>query len=311
MVTAAVDAAGLTTAEASLRLRQDGPNELAPAQRWPVIHALARDLANPLVLVLLLASIVSAALGQLVSAAVTSAMLVLSVALNFVQSYRSQQAASRLRERVGQTATVVRDGVVCTVAIREVVRGDLVRLAAGDLVPADARLLSAKDLFLNEAALTGESLPFEKHVVGDGRDGSVLLGTSVVSGYGDGGGRRDGPGDRVRRRRRALAARPPETEFERGTRRFGLLITAHVVLFLVLFVFLVNALLHRDALESFLFAVALAVGLTPELLPMIVTVTLARGAVRMARAEGDRQAPRPRSRTSAAWTSSAATRPAP
>jgi Mg2+-importing ATPase len=282
-VTAAVEPqAGLTSAEAILRLRRDGPNELAPPPRLQVVRALARDLANPLVLVLLLASVVSAALGQFVSAVVTSAMIVLSVTLNFVQSYRSQQAARRLRERVGQTASVVRDSAVCTVPLREVVRGDVVHLAAGDLVPADARLLSAKDLFLNEAALTGESLPCEKHVADGGGDGRVLRGTSVVSGVGIAVVTATGPATQFGHVIAQLAARPPETEFERGTRRFGLLILK-LVLFLVLFVFLVNALLQRDTLESFLFSVALAVGLTPELLPMIVSVTLAAGAVRMAR----------------------------
>jgi Mg2+-importing ATPase len=282
VVTAAAEAVELTTAEAILRLRQNGPNEMAPAQRWPVLRELARNLANPLVVVLLLASLVSAVFGQFVSAAVTAAMIVLSVALNFVQSYRSQQAAQRLRERVGQTATVVRDGVAGTVPMREVVRGDVVHLAAGDLIPADARLLCAKDLFLHEAALTGESLPCEKHVAGDGRDGRVLRGTSVVSGVGVAVVTATGPATEFGHVVAQLAARPPETEFERGTRRFGLLIVK-IVLFLVLFVFLVNALLRRDALESFLFSVALAVGLTPELLPMIVSVTLAAGAVRMAR----------------------------
>ena len=283
MVTAAAGpAAGLTAAEAALRLRRDGPNEVPPPQRLMAVRELARDLANPLVLVLLLASVVSAAFGQFVSAAVTTAMIVLSVALNFVQSYRSQQAARRLRERVGQTAVVVRDGTVCTVPVREVVRGDVVHLAAGDMVPADARLLQAKDLFLNEAALTGESLPCEKHV-GDGTsDGMVFRGTSAVSGVGAAVVTATGPATQFGHVVAQLAARPPETEFERGTRRFGLLILK-IVLFLVLFVFLVNALLRRDTLESFLFSVALAVGLTPELLPMIVSVTLAAGAVRMAR----------------------------
>jgi P-type Mg2+ transporter len=226
--------AGLSDAEAAARLRRFGPNELAPPRRLAVLQELTRDLVNPLVLVLLLASTVVAAFGQFVSAALTAAMVVLSVALNFVQSYRSQQAAQR--ERVGQTATVERDGALRDVPVRDVVPGDVVHLAAGDLVPADARLREAKDLFLNDAS----------HVVAQ------------------------------------LAGRPPETEFERGTRRFGLLILK-IVVFLVLFVFLVNALLRREALESFLFAVALAVGLAPELLPMIVSVTLAAGAVRMAR----------------------------
>jgi len=282
MTAAAGPGAGLTAAEAALRLRRDGPNEVPPAQRLLAVRELARDLANPLVLVLLLASVVSAAFGQFVSAAVTAAMIVLSVALNFVQSYRSQQAARRLRERVGQTATVVRDSTVCTVPMREVVPGDVVHLAAGDLVPADARLLQAKDLFLSEAALTGESLPCEKHVGEGTGDGRVLRGTSVVSGVGTAVVTATGPATQFGHVVAQLAARPPETEFERGTRRFGLLILK-IVLFLVLFVFLVNALLRRDTLESFLFSVALAVGLTPELLPMIVSVTLAAGAVRMAR----------------------------
>ena len=272
--------AGLTSDAAALRLRRFGANEPAPPPRWAALRELATDLANPLVLVLLLASAVAAAFGQFVSSAVTAAMLVLSVALNFTQRYRSQQAAQRLRERAGQTATVVRDGAVLTIPVREVVPGDVVHLAAGDLVPADARLLLAKDLFLHEAALTGESLPREKHV-GD-RDGMVFRGTSVVSGVGSAVVTATGATTQFGHVVAQLAARPPETEFERGTRRFGLLILK-VVLFLVLFVFLMNALSRREPLESFLFAVALAVGLTPELLPMIVSVTLAAGAVRMAR----------------------------
>jgi Mg2+-importing ATPase len=272
--------AGLTALEAAARLRRVGPNQLGPPPRLLVLRELARDLVNPLVLVLLLASVLAAAFGQFVSAAVTAAMIVLSVALNFLQSYRSQQAARRLRDRVAQTATVVRDGALCSVPLREVVPGDVVHLAAGDLVPADARLLQAKDLFLNEAALTGESLPREKHVATG--DGMVLRGTSVVSGAATATVTATGAATQFGHVVAQLAARPPETEFERGTRRFGLLILK-IVLFLVLFVFLVNALLRRDTLESFLFAVALAVGLTPELLPMIVSVTLAAGAVRMAR----------------------------
>jgi len=226
-----------------------------------------------------------------VSAAVIVAlMLVLSVALNFTQAYRSQKAAERLRAQVGQTASVLRDGAPRELPVHEVVPGDVIRLSAGDLVPADARLLSAKDLFLNEAALTGESLPREKHAVPEAvaadslgeATTAVFRGTSVVSGLGTAVVMRTGASTEFGRVAAMLAARPPETEFERGARRFGFLIL-EVVIFLVLFVFLVNALLRRDPLESFLFSVALAVGLTPELLPMIVSVTLASGAVRMAR----------------------------
>jgi Mg2+-importing ATPase len=271
---------GLSTEEAAARLRRLGANEPAPPSRWAGVRELARQLANPLVLVLLLATVVAAAFGQFASSVVTGLILALGVALNAIQGHRSKQAAHRLRERVGQTATVVRDGRVRTVPAREVVLGDVLRLGAGDLVAADARLLEAKDLFLHEAALTGESLPREKHAE-DG-DGVVLRGTSVVSGLGTAVVSATGPATQFGQLVAQLAARPPETEFERGTRRFGVLVLK-VVLFLVLFVFLVNAVLRRDPLESFLFAVALAVGLTPELLPMIVSVTLAAGAVRMAR----------------------------
>ena len=170
------------------------------------------------------------------------------------------------------------------------VPGDVVRLTAGDLVPGDGRLLTSRDLFLNEAALTGESLPREKHAEAPVPPGAqvteaptvVLQGTSVVSGLGEAVMIRTGSHTEFGQVAARLVGRPPETEFERGTRQFGMLILK-VVLLLVSFVFLVNALVRRDPLESFLFAVALAVGLTPELLPMIVSVTLASGAVRMAR----------------------------
>ncbi|MDX2169946.1 MAG: magnesium-translocating P-type ATPase [Deltaproteobacteria bacterium] len=287
-----VDAApnGLSDAEAAARLRRYGANLVDGERRWAVAAEVAGYVANPLVLVLLLASVTSAFLSQVVSAVVIAVMLVLSIGLNFVQGYRSHLAARRLREQVAHNASVVRDGATREVPARTLVPGDVIHLAAGDLVPADARLLSAKDLFLNEAALTGESLPSEKHAEPEGtpsRDvsaarGAVFAGTSVVSGIGTGLVVHTGPATQFGRIAAHLTARPPETEFERGTRRFGFLIL-ELVVFLVLFVFFVNALFRRDPLQSFLFAIALAVGLTPELLPMIVSVTLASGAVRMAK----------------------------
>jgi Mg2+-importing ATPase len=280
---------GLSSPEAAARLQTWGPNELARPRRFEAPRELLRYGANPLVVILLVASAASAAFGQLVSAAIVALMLLLSVALNFSQAYRSQRAATRLRRQVGQTATVVRDGAEREVPVREVVVGDLIHLKAGDLVPADGRLVSARDLFVNEGALTGESLPREKHAVpgalAPGGVGeavtAVFRGTSVISGLGAAIVVATGPATEFGRVAASLVARPPETEFERGTRRFGFLIL-QVVIFLVLFVFLVNTLFKRDLLETFLFSVALAVGLTPELLPMIVSVTLASGAVRMA-----------------------------
>ena len=216
-------------------------------------------------------------------------MLVLSVALNFTLAYRSQQAADRLREQVGQTAIVLRDGAACERPVREVVPGDVVQLKAGDLVPADARLLAAKDSSsAKRRSRVNRCRARSTRSRRAGRSGSRQRGQRRVSR--NLGGERlrhcprrgTGPSTEFGRVAAALVGRPPETEFERGTRRFGFLIL-QVVIFLVLFAFLVNALLRRDLLESFLFSVALAVGLTPELLPMIVSVTLASGAVRMAR----------------------------
>jgi Mg2+-importing ATPase len=281
---------GLTAAEAAQRLSRVGPNEPPSARHTAGIVQLALFLANPLVIILLIASLVSAVLGEQLNAAIIATMVLLSVALNFFQTFRSQRAADRLRAQVTPTASVLRDGTWSEVSRRELVPGDSIRLSAGDLVPADARLLEAHDLHVQQAALTGESLPVEKEAV-DGAVPSkslaearnvVLLGTSVVSGAATAvivaTGGATAFGDIVAR----LAARPPETEFDRGLRRFGFLIM-RTVFFLVLFVVVVNIALHHPAFESLLFAVALAVGLTPEFLPMITTVTLGQGALRMAR----------------------------
>jgi len=269
--------AGLSASEARSRLQRVGPNEPAPPPRGAGLVAFLALLANPLVAILLIASAVSAALGDSVNATLIALMVALSTVLNFVQSYRSQRAAARLREEVAPRAVALRDGAWTEIARRDLVPGDAIRLAAGDRVPADARLVEARDLHLQQAALTGESMPTEKSP-GE----TVHLGTSVVSGTAiaevTATGRQTMFGDIAAR----LSARPPETEFERGTRQFALLIT-RTVLFLLLFVVVASLALRRPPLESLLFAVALAVGLTPEFLPMITTVTLARGAVRMAR----------------------------
>ncbi|MFO0904871.1 MAG: magnesium-translocating P-type ATPase [Pirellulales bacterium] len=285
---------GLTSVEARRRYERDGPNEPAPHRRRSLVVQLAGLFANPLVVILLVASAVSAVLHDVASAAIIGVIVLLSVALNFVQSFRSHRAAERLREQASITACVRRDGEWREVPRREVVRGDVVRLVAGDLIPADARLIEARDLHVQQSSLTGESLPVEKSLHHDASQPSsdaplhlddavaVFFGSSVVSGTATAVVAAIGPatvfGDIAQR----LAARPPETEFDRGTRRFSFLILQTVVV-LVSFLFLASAVLHREPLQSLLFAVALAVGLTPEFLPMIVAVTLARGAERMGR----------------------------
>ena len=280
---------GLTSDEARARLAQYGPNEPMAAQRGAVLRQLMTFVANPLVVILIIASIVSAILGQGIDSIIIITMVLLSIALNFVQTFRSQRAVERLRTGVAPTATVLRDGKWVELLRRELVPGDIIRLSAGDLVPADARLIEVNGLHVQQAALTGESMPVEK----DARDGAaenpadatnmVFLGTSVVSGTATAliavTGRATAFGDIAVR----LATRPPETEFERGIRRFGLFIM-RTVFFLVLFMFVVSLASHRQSpLESLLFAVSLAVGLTPEFLPMITTVTLAQGASHMAK----------------------------
>jgi Mg2+-importing ATPase len=271
---------GLTSAEAQARLSRYGLNEPGARKQSPLAQILPL-LGNPLALVLLVASGLSAMLGELVDAALIAGMVLFSVAINIVQTWRSQKAAERLRDCVAPTATVLRDGEWAERPRREIVPGDVVRLSAGDLVPADAGLLEARDLHVQEAALTGESLPAEKEVGGKDGKGTLWLGTSIVSGTATAVVTATGSatqfGDVVAR----LSARPPETEFERGLRHFGLLIT-RTVLVLVLVLLAASLAMHRPAFESLLFAVALAVGLTPEFLPMITTVTLAQGASRMA-----------------------------
>jgi Mg2+-importing ATPase len=281
--------AGLSTTEARLRLDNIGPNEPVSSRRTSGLVQVLLLFINPLAIILLVASAISAALGEILNASIIALMVLLSAVLNFIQTYRSQRAVERIRNQVAPTATVLRDGNWTEIPRRELVPGDVVRLTAGDLVPADACLTKVRDLHVQEAALTGESLPVEKQsldlqtISQDTSDvHKVFLGTSVVSGTGTAlvmaTGKNTVFGDIATR----LATKPPETEFERGTRQFGLLIMKTTIL-LVLFVLLVSVVLHHDFLESLLFAVALAVGLTPEFLPMITTVTLGRGAVHMAR----------------------------
>jgi len=281
---------GLTSEEAAERLTRFGPNDPAPKLRRSTIAQLLSLFLNPLVMILLIAAAASAFLGQLVASIIIVVIVLLSVAINFIQTFRSQRAAERLREQVTPTATVLRDGEWQEVRRRDVVPEDIIRLSAGDLVPADARLIESRDLYAQQAALTGESMPAEKEADSGGttatRDpnarNAVFVGTSIVSGTATAEvtatGRNTAFGDIAER----LSRRPPETEFERGLRHFGGLIL-RAVFFLVMFILVVSIALHRDALQSLLFAVALAVGLTPEFLPMITSVTLAKGAVAMAR----------------------------
>jgi Mg2+-importing ATPase len=280
---------GLSSAEAAKRLQQHGRNELVTVSRFAPLFELLRFFANPLVLILLVASVVSFFLGDRLDAAIIVTMVLLSVALDFYQVFQSRRAVDDLRSKVSLTAAVVRDGTERELPVAEVVPGDLVRLNAGDVVPADGRLLEAKGLYVRESALTGESIPVNKapgdlETGGDIADAanSLFLGTSVQSGMGSMVVIATGKDTEFGEIAAHLAEKDNATEFDRGMKDFGFLLI-RVTMLLVLFVFFVNVVDKRPLLSSFLFALALAVGLTPELLPVIITVTLASGAKRMAR----------------------------
>ncbi|WP_136524628.1 magnesium-translocating P-type ATPase [Geomonas ferrireducens] len=279
---------GLDRAEASLRLARFGPNLIHGEPKKALFLQFISKFKNPLVIILLTASALSAFTGDATSFIIIGIIVLVSVTLDFVQEYRAGQAADRLRQSVTVRGQVLRDGGVLDIAFAEMVPGDVVLLAAGDLVPGDGRLLEAKDFFVNQALLSGEAFPVEKSPaeLPDEPEvlaavNSVLMGTSVVSGTAKVLICSTGQETELGGIADTLLAKAPPTAFEEGTHRFGILIMRMTVL-LVLFVLLVNAYFHRPWLESFLFAVALAVGLTPELLPMVVSVTLSRGALRMA-----------------------------
>jgi len=279
---------GLTSDDATRRLELYGSNSFVQESRFAALFRFFRLFANPLVVILLIASAISLALGDRVGGLIIISIVLLSLLLNFFMEFQARHAVEKIQKQVATTAAVIRDGKEQELPVADLVPGDVIRLNAGDLVPADCRLLKLNDLQVRESALTGESLPVEKsasdlaagkHGVGDASN-SVFLGTAVQTGIGTAvvvcTGKSTAFGEIAKR----LAMRPPETEFDRGIRRFGLMIT-WITMLLVLFVLLVNIVLHRPLLESFLFSVALAVGMTPEMMPMIITVTLAQGARRM------------------------------
>jgi P-type Mg2+ transporter len=279
---------GLTSDEADRRLRLYGPNSFVQESRFAALFSVLRLVANPLVIILVLASAISIVLGDRIGGLIIISIVLLSVLLNFFMEFQARHAVEKIQKQVATTAAVIRDGQEQELLIAQLVPGDIIRLNAGDLVPADARLLKLTDLHVRESALTGESLPVEKsaadlplgkHAVADASN-SVFLGTAVQTGIGTAVIVRTGGDTAFGGIARRLAMQPPETEFARGIRHFGMMLT-WITMLLVLFVLLVNIMLHRPLLESFLFSVALAVGMTPEMMPMIITVTLAQGARRM------------------------------
>jgi Mg2+-importing ATPase len=282
-------AEGLTAEEAASRLRQYGRNELRESASLSRLRVLWNQLENPLLLLLVFAAVLSALTGEWVDAAIVLAVVVASAGMGYSREYGAQTAVAALRASVRTHCNVARDGVPQMIPIEEVVPGDVVLLSAGSLVPADAVLIEAADCFVSQAVLTGESYPAEKHpgavppaTALAGRTNCVFMGTSVRSGTGRCLVVSTGRATEFGGIAQHLTLRPPETEFDRGIRRFGYFVTV-AMLVMVLLVFLAHVVRGRPPIETMLFAVALAVGLSPELLPAILSVNLARGAQSMAR----------------------------
>ena len=281
------DSDGLSSAEASARLAHYGPNSDAPPRRANAVVAIFRRLLEPLSLILLAAGIVSAGTGDQIGGAIIVTILALSIGLDTFQEGRALRAAEELRRSVALKAEAKRDGAFVRVEVETLVPGDVVRVRAGDIIPADALLLEATAFTVGEAALTGEPYPVEKRpgavtARNAGEAGNALFrgsvaqtGEALVLVVGT------GPSTLFGAAASSLAEAQAPSPFQRDLHAFGLL-TARLTIALVLVVLATHVLFGRPVLESLMFSVALAVGLTPELLPMITTVTLSRGALRMA-----------------------------
>lgn len=280
---------GLTSARAAEVLALVGPNSVEPSTGLSTLRLLLRQFESPLVLILVFAATISLALREWLDALIILAIVLGSSLLSFFQEYRASAAMQALKIRLALTARVVRDGVETTLPASNIVPGDIVLLSAGNLVPADGLIVEAQDFLVSESTMTGESFPVEKcpGVVApdapvSARTNMVFLGASVRSGTAKVLAVRTGARTEFGAIAARLRARPPETDFARGVRRFGYLLV-RVMVVIVLFVLTVNLLLDRPVIDSLLFAVALAVGLSPELLPAIISVTLSAGARAMSK----------------------------
>ncbi|MFO1406774.1 MAG: magnesium-translocating P-type ATPase [Steroidobacteraceae bacterium] len=281
-------ATGLESREAALRLSRYGPNLLESRRSVGRVRLFLAQLRNPLLALLVFAASVSMLTGEWVDAGIVVAIIVATAGIGAAREYQARLAADALKSRVQVHATVLRDGQPSRIPVADVVPGDVVELAAGGIVPADAVLLAATDCHVDEAALTGESFPAAKRVGPAppttplaGRTGCVHLGTSVRSGTARALVVRTGRSTAYGAIAHSLAGRAPETEFDRGLRRFGYLLTSTMTA-MTLLVLAANVLLGRPPVETLLFSIALAVGLSPELLPAILAINLARGATAMA-----------------------------
>ncbi len=283
---------GLTDQEAKKRLLEYGLNEPAKKKKRTILRGILSKFLNPLVIVLLIIGGFSLLFGEKISAVIVFLMAVLSVALAFLQEHRASKAAEKLSEMVRTTATVLRNARSKEISIREIVPGDMVDLFAGDMIPADLRIISCKDLFINQASLTGESFPAEKIAAAiNPKNNSIseltnlaFMGSSVVSGTALGVVIKTGVTTQFGELSRRLTTMRIETSFDKGVNKFAMLMVKTMIC-MVMVIFTIIAFRHGNFIEALLFSLGVAVGLAPEMLPMIVTLNLAKGAISMSKKE--------------------------
>lgn len=280
--------AGLTSNEAALRLKKHGENVIKKKKQDTQLMLFLNQFRNPIIIILIVATAISGVTGELTDALIIATIILASAVLSFIQEYSAGNAIEELRAKVQARALVLRDGKFTEISSRGIVPGDIVRLSSGSLIPADARILECSDFFVTQAVLTGESVPSEKTPeIADEDSGiqdrrnCVFMGTNVQSGSAVVLVTATGENTNFGAIAKNLSLRPPETEFERGVRHFGYLLT-QIMLVLTLSVFAINVIMERPAIEALLFSVALAVGITPQLLPAIISITLSRGSRSMA-----------------------------
>lgn len=283
---------GLSEKEALKRLKAYGPNSLVEKDRFAIVKRLYTAFFSPLTLLLLVASFIAGLLGDKTDFFIITGIVFLSGAITFYQHQKSENAVEKLKKKTHLTATVIRGGEEKEIPFIHITTGDVIVIQTGDLLPADVRLLEEKDLTIDEATLTGESFPVEKHAIALTTGKATLsqmknmcfAGTHVITGEGKGVVIAIGKNTQLGHLSHEITHAKPQTAFDHDIQNFSSLIV-RVIILLTVFIFFVNALLNHGVFNSLLFAVALAVGLTPELMPVIITVALSKGALQMERKE--------------------------
>ena len=280
---------GLSEKDAQEALRRVGPNRIQSREKVTPLGLFLNQFKSPIVLILIFATLISAFLKDWADAIIILLIVMGSALLSYFQEYNANNAAEKLKDQVSFKTDVLRDGKPASIPADEVVPGDLVLLSAGSLIPADGLVIEARDFFVNQAVLTGETFPVEKMpgVLPEGaglaeRTNTVFMGTNVRSGNAKVLIVQTGLQTAFGQIANKLTLRPPETEFENGIKRLGYLLT-EVMFVLVIGIFFFNVLLNKSALDSLLFSIALAVGLTPQLLPAIININLSKGSQEMAK----------------------------